>query len=96
MDQEKKSLVLSFGEIYQPHDCLTIAYAGYRFKSKDLYNKILPTEAYLYCISRLEEIAKNNNADGIKNIDVKWNTSHDENGEEVIDFMAQGTLFKFK
>ena len=86
--------VLSFGEIQQSHECITIVYAGVRVESERLYNDVLPTEAYQQCIIYLQEQAKEMNADGVKNIDVKMVTSHDKNGKEVIDFIAQGTLIK--
>jgi len=91
-----KDQVLSFGEIQEPHECMTIAYAGVRVESKRLYESALPTEAYQQCIIYLQEQAKEMYADGVKNIDVKMITSHDKNGEEVVDFIAQGTLIKFK
>jgi len=86
--------VLSFGEVQQSHECITIVYAGVRVESERLYNDVLPTEAYQQCIIYLQEQAKEMNADGVKNIDVKMVTSHDKNGKEVIDFIAQGTLIK--
>ena len=88
--------ILSFGEIQEPHECVTIAYAGVRVESEKLYEGVLPTEAYQQCIIYLQEQAKELNADGVKNIDIKMVTSHDRNGKEVIDFIAQGTLFKLK
>jgi len=91
-----KDQVLSFGEILQEHECITIAYAGVRLDSDRLYEDVIPTEAYQQCIIYLQEQAKEMNADGVKNIDVKMLTSHDKNGKEVIDFIAQGTLIKLK
>ena len=88
--------ILSFGEIQEPHECVTIAYAGVRVESEKLYEGVLPTEAYQQCIIYLQEQAKELNADGVKNIDIKMVTSHDKNGKEVIDFIAQGTIFKLK
>ena len=88
--------ILSFGEIQEPHECVTIAYAGVRVESEKLYEGVLPTEAYQQCIIYLQEQAKELNADGVKNIDIKMVTSHDKNGKEVIDFIAQGTLIKLK
>ena len=93
---EIKDQVLSFGEIQEPHECVTIAYAGVRVESEKLYEGVLPTEAYQQCIIYLQEQAKEMNADGVKNIDIKMNTSHDKDGKEVIDFIAQGTLIRFK
>jgi len=86
--------ILSFGEIQEPHKCITIAYAGVRVESERLYKDVLPTEAYQQCIIYLQEQAKEMNADGVKNIDVKMITSHDKDGKEVVDFIAQGTLIK--
>jgi len=88
--------VLSFGEIQQEHECITIAYAGVRVESERLYNDVLPTEGYQQCIIYLQEQAKEMGADGVKNINVKMNTSHDKSGKEVVDFVAEGTLIKFK
>jgi len=91
-----KEQVLSFGEIQEPHECVTIAYAGVRIESERLYESALPTEAYQQCIIYLQEQAQEMGADGVKNIDIKMVTSHDKNGKEVVDFIAQGTLIKFK
>ena len=93
---EIKDQVLSFGEVQEPHTCITIAYAGVRVESEKLYEGVLPTDAYQQCIIYLQEQARDLNADGVKNIDIKMTTSHDKNGKEVIDFIAQGTIIKFK
>ena len=93
---EIKDQVLSFGEIQEPHICVTIAYSGVRVESEKLYENVLPTDAYQQCIIYLQEQAKDLNADGVKNIDIKMITSHDKGGKEVIDFIAQGTIIKFK
>ena len=92
--EKMKKQILSFGEIQEPHTCVTIAYAGVRVESKKMYKTIMPTDAYQKCIEFLQEQAAELNTDGVKNIDIKCITSHDENGEEVIDFIAQGTLIK--
>jgi len=42
----------------------------------------------------LQEQAEDMEADGVKNIDVKVITSHNEKGEEVVDYLATGTLIK--
>ena len=88
--------VLSFGEIQEEHQCVTIAYAGVRVESEKLYGDVLPTDAYQQCIIYLQEQAKDLEADGVKNIDIKIVPSHDKEGNEVIDFIAQGTIIKFK
>ena len=91
-----KNQILSFGEIQESHECITIAYAGVRVESEKLYEGVLPTEAYQQCIIYLQEQAADLDADGVKNIDIKMITSHDKNGNEVIDFIAQGTIIKLK
>ena len=93
---EIQNQVLSFGEIQEPHECITIAYSGVRVESEKLYENVLPTDAYQQCIIYLQEQAKELDADGVKNINIKMITSHDKNGKEVIDFIAQGTIIKFK
>ncbi len=93
---EIKDQILSFGEVQEPHTCITIAYAGVRVESEKLYEDVLPTDAYQQCIIYLQEQAKDLNGDGVKNIDIKMVTSHDKDGKEVIDFIAQGTIIKLK
>ena len=88
--------ILSFGEIQEPHEVVTIAYAGVRIESDRLYEDVVPTDGYQQCIIYLQEQAKEMNADGVKNIDIKVVTTHDKNGKEVVDFLAQGTIIKLK
>ncbi len=91
---EIQDQILSFGEIQEAHSCVTIAYSGVRIESEKLYDGVLPTEAYQQCIIYLQEQAKELEADGIKNINIKMVTLHDKNGKEVIDFVAHGTIIK--
>lgn len=93
---EIKDQVLSFGEIQEQHECITIAYSGVRVESEKLYENVLPTDAYQQCIIYLQEQAKDLEADGVKNIDIKMVVSHDNKGKEVIDFIAQGTIVRLK
>jgi len=95
MARDIKNQILSFGEIPQPHEVVTIAYAGVRLPSKDLYkDELFPTTAMQEVIVYLQEQAEDMEADGVKNIDVKVITSHNEKGEEVVDYLATGTLIK--
>ncbi|MEO1958944.1 MAG: hypothetical protein ABGX23_05280 [Nautiliaceae bacterium] len=91
-----ENMILSFGEIQEPHECVTIAYSGVRVESEKLYNEVYPTDAIRQAIIYLQEQAKELNADGVKNIDIKTITSTNNEGKEVVDFLAQGTLIKLK
>ena len=88
--------ILSFGELQEPHNVITIAYAGVRIETDRLYEDVVPTDGYQQCIIYLQEQAKEMNADGVKNIDIKVVTTHDKSGKEVVDFLAQGTIIKLK
>ncbi len=88
--------ILSFGELQEPHSVITIAYAGVRIETERLYEDVVPTDGYQQCIIYLQEQAKEMDADGVKNIDIKVVTTHDKNGKEVVDFLAQGTIIKLR
>jgi uncharacterized protein YbjQ (UPF0145 family) len=96
MAREIKDQVLSFGELQQPHEVLTIAYAGVRMETNKLYKGegTFPTDAMQQLIIYLQEQAENMEGDGVKNIDIKVVTCHDENGNEVVDYLATGTIFR--
>jgi uncharacterized protein YbjQ (UPF0145 family) len=95
MARDIKEQILSFGEIPNAHEVVTIAYAGVRLPSSDLYkDEVFPTTAMQQVIVYLQEQAEDMEADGVKNIDVKVVTSHDEKGNEVIDYLATGTIIR--
>jgi len=95
MARDIKEQILSFGEIPNAHEVVTIAYAGVRLPSSDLYkDELFPTTAMQQVIVYLQEQAEDMEADGVKNIDVKVITSHDEKGNEVVDYLATGTIIK--
>jgi hypothetical protein len=96
MARNIEDMILSFGEIQEAHECVTIAYAGVRIESEKLYNGVYPTDGMKECIIYLQQQAQDLEADGVKNIDVKTVVSHDKEGNEVIDFLAQGTIFRLK
>jgi len=96
MARNIEDMILSFGEIQEPHECVTIAYSGVRVESNKLYNGVYPTDAVKQAIIHLQEQALELEADGVKNIDVKISVSHNEKGEEVIDYFAQGTIIRLK
>ncbi len=96
MARDLENMILSFGEIQEEHECVTIAYAGVRVESEKLYDGVYPTDAMKECILYLQQQAKELEADGVKNIDVKVNVSHDKEGKEVVDYLAQGTIIRLK
>ncbi|EDM24534.1 hypothetical protein FE773_08240 [Caminibacter mediatlanticus TB-2] len=96
MARDMESMILSFGEIQEPHECVTIAYAGVRVESSKLYEGVYPTDAMKEVIIYLQQQAQELNGDGVKNIDVKVVTTKDKNGIEVIDFLGQGTIIRLK
>ncbi|WP_456470835.1 hypothetical protein [Caminibacter sp.] len=94
MARDIENMILSFGEVQQPHECVTIAYAGVRIESEKLYNGVYPTDGMKEVIIYLQQQAQELEADGVKNIDVKVVTTKDKNGQEVVDFLGQGTIIK--
>jgi len=98
MARDIKEQILSFGEIQESHEVVTIAYAGVRLESAKLYTKegTFPTDAYQQVIVYLQQQAADMQADGVKNIEVKVVTSHDSAGNEVMDFIGSGTIIKLK
>jgi len=90
--------ILSFGELQEAHEVVTIAYAGVRLETSKLYTGegTFPTDAYQQVIVYLQQQAKDMEADGVKNIEVKTVTSHDNNGNEVMDFIGSGTIVNLK
>jgi uncharacterized protein YbjQ (UPF0145 family) len=95
MARKIEEQVLSFGEVPQPHQVITIVYSSVRIESSRLYKDLVPTDAVKHAILFLQREAEEQGADGIKNISIEMVPVHTENGEEVVDFYAMGTLFKF-
>jgi uncharacterized protein YbjQ (UPF0145 family) len=96
MARDMENMILSFGEIQEPHECVTITYAGVRVESVRLYEDVYPTDGMKEVIVYLQREAQNLEADGVKNIDIKLLTTKDRDGNEVVDFLAQGTIIKLK
>ncbi len=94
MARDLENMILSFGEIQERHECVTIAYAGVRVESNKLYNGVYPTDGIKEVILYLQQQAQELEADGVKNIDVKVVTSKDKDGNEVVDFLGQGTIIR--
>ena len=88
--------VLSFGEITEPHSCMTIAYGSVRIEIEKLYDAALPTDAVREVIIMLQQQAEEMNADGVKNITINITPTKDAKGNDVIDYYGMGTLIKFK
>ena len=84
--------ILSFGEIQEPHKCLTIAYSSIRVEQNRFYDDVEPTDAVREVIIPLQQQAKEMGADGLKNITITITPTKDKNGEEVIDYYGMGTL----
>ncbi|WP_457563130.1 hypothetical protein [Caminibacter pacificus] len=96
MARDIENMILSFGEIQEPHECVTIAYAGVRIDSDRLYQDVYPTDGMKEVIIYLQQQAQDLEADGVKNIDVKVVTTTDNEGKEVVDFLGQGTIIRLK
>jgi hypothetical protein len=96
MARDMENMILSFGEIQEPHECVTIAYAGVRIESEKLYNGAYPTDAMKQAIIYLQEQALELEADGVKNIDIKISTTKDNEEKEVVDYIATGTIIRLK
>ena len=98
MARDINEQILSFGELQEAHEVVTIAYAGVRLETSKLYSGegTFPTDAYQQVIVYLQQQAAEMEADGVKNIEVKTVTSTDANGNEVMDFIGSGTLIRLK
>ena len=96
MARDIENMILSFGEVQEPHECVTIAYAGVRVESDKLYNGVYPTDGMKEVIIYLQQQAEELEADGVKNIDVKVVSTTNNEGKEVVDFLGQGTIFRLK
>jgi len=98
MARDINEQILSFGELQEAHEVVTIAYAGVRLETSKLYSGegTFPTDAYQQVIVYLQQQAAEMEADGVKNIEVKMVTSKDADGIEVIDFIGSGTLIRLK
>ena len=96
--REIQEQILSFGEIQDAHEVVTIAYSGVRIETSKMYQGegTFPTDAMQQVIIYLQEQAKEMEGDGVKNIEVKQVVSHDKDGNEVIDFIASGTIIRLK
>jgi uncharacterized protein YbjQ (UPF0145 family) len=96
--REIQQQILSFGEIQDAHEVVTIAYSGVRIETSKMYQGegTFPTDAMQQVIIYLQEQAKEMEGDGVKNIEVKQVVSHDKDGNEVMDFIASGTIIRLK
>jgi uncharacterized protein YbjQ (UPF0145 family) len=96
--REIQEQILSFGEIPDEHEVVTIAYAGVRIPTETLYTTegTFPTDAIQQVIIYLQEQAKEMDGDGVKNIEVKQIVSRDSNGKEMMDFIGSGTIVRLK
>ena len=89
-------MVLSFGEINQPHEIVNIAYAFAQQKQKSWFNEELPIDPVMRVVSMLEEQARQLQADGVKNITIKILEGTDKDGDKVINVWGMGTIVKLK
>ena len=71
--REIQEQILSFGEIQDTHEVVTIAYSGVRIETSKMYQGegTFPTDAMQQVIIYLQEQAKEMEGDGVKNIEVK-------------------------
>ncbi len=89
-------MLLSFGEIPEPHEILNIAYSFIQQKKKLWFNEELPIDPVMRVINMLEEQARNVGGNGVKNIQVKILDGVDSEGDDVINVWGMGTIIKLK
>ena len=89
-------MVLSFGEINQPHEIVNIAYAFAQQKQSSWFNGELPIDPVMRVVAMLENQARELQADGVKNITVKILEGTDKDGDKVINVWGMGTIVKLK
>jgi hypothetical protein len=89
-------MVLSFGQINEPHEIVNIAYAFAQQKQKKWFNGELPIDPVMRVVSMLEEQARQLQADGVKDIQIKILEGVDSEGDKVINVWGMGTIIKLK
>jgi hypothetical protein len=89
-------MILSFGEIQEPHEVVNIAYAFTQQKQSAWFEGELPIDPLIRVISMLEKQAVELKADGVKNISIKILEGVDKDGDKVINVWGMGTIIKLK
>jgi hypothetical protein len=89
-------MVLSFGEVREPHEIVNIAYAFSQQKQKTWFNGELPIDPIMRIVSMLEQQAQQLKADGVKNITIKILEGTDKDGDKVVNVWGMGTIIKLK
>jgi len=89
-------MVLSFGEIPEPHEIVNIAYAFAQQKQKSWFNGELPIDPVMRVVGMLEQQAQQLQADGVKNIQIRILEGTDSDGDKVINVWGMGTIIKLK
>lgn len=87
-------MILSFGEVNQPHQIVNIAYAFAQQKQSSWFNGELPIDPVMRVVAMLEEQARQLQADGVKNITIKILEGTDKDGDKVINVWGMGTIIK--
>jgi hypothetical protein len=89
-------MILSFGEVQEPHEIVNIAYAFAQQKQKAWFNGELPIDPVMRVVAMLEQQANELKADGVKNIQIKIVEGTDKDGDKVINVWGMGTIIKLK
>ena len=89
-------MILSFGEIQEPHEVVNIAYAFTQQKQSAWFEGELQIDPLIRVISMLEKQAVELKADGVKNISIKILEGVDKDGDKVINVWGMGTIIKLK
>ena len=89
-------MILSFGEIQEPHEIVNIAYAFTQQRQSTWFEGELPIDPVMRVVGMLEQQAEQLKADGVKNIKIQILQGVDKEGEAVINVWGMGTIIKLK
>jgi hypothetical protein len=89
-------MILSFGEIQEPHEIVNIAYSFAQQKQEKWFEDELPIDPVMRVVGMLEQQAEQLKADGVKNIKIQIVQGVDKDGDPVINVWGMGTIIKLK
>ncbi len=94
-------MILSFGEIPQPHEVLTLVYAYAEADPDTFFTKdeqgqdILPTDYIMYVVDMLIKAAQEQyQANGLKNIQIKIIPAKNKEGKEIYRIFGMATAVR--
>jgi len=94
-------MILSFGEVPQPHEVLTLVYAYAEADPETFFTKdekgeqILPIDYVMYVVDMLIKAAQEQyKANGLKNIQIKIVPGKNKEGKEIYRIFGMATAIR--